>query len=106
MTDWDAIVKRHGGLVWASTQRILGDLADTEDCVQETFLAAIRASQRQSVQNWPAFLRHIAVRTAVDRLRHRARRSHAGDDALYAALSPAPGPLQQARASELAQALR
>jgi len=106
MTDWDAIVKRHGALVWASTQRIVGNLADTEDCVQETFLAAIRTSQRQNVRSWPALLRRIAIRTAIDRLRQRTMRGQAGEEALDTVQSPGPDPLQHAQTSELAVALR
>ena len=54
MTDWPAIVRRHGPTVWRTAYRLLNDHADAADCFQETFLSALEMSRRQKV---PSFSR-------------------------------------------------
>ena len=70
-TDWERIVADHGPAVWATVYRILKHEADAQDCYQQTFLDAFRASRRRPPSNWPAFLARIATRRAIDRLRER-----------------------------------
>src|SRR5256885_1981209 len=48
---------------------------DAEDCLQETFLAALRAYPRAHAGNLRAWIFTIARRKAIDQ--HRARSSHA-----------------------------
>ena len=69
--DWNAIVRDHGPAVFRSAWRILGQHADTEDVTQEVFLEAYRLHRRQSVRNWGALLRRLAVCRALDRVRRR-----------------------------------
>ncbi|MEM9352596.1 MAG: RNA polymerase sigma factor [Planctomycetota bacterium] len=108
MTDWDAIVREHQGLVWSTVYRLVGDDADAQDCLQETFLEAVRVHRREPVREWPALLRRIATARALDRLRvrYRLRDRQAAledPDVLEAGVS---GPQQDAEAAELAELLR
>ena len=108
MTDWQKIVDRHGGAVWQTAYRLLGNHEEAADCWQETFLGALELSRRQEVRNWRAVLTRICTRRAVDQLRRRLR-----SVGRYAALpdtatvaSPNPGPVEAAQAAELATRLR
>jgi len=108
MIDWEEIVGRHGGIVWKTAYRVLGDHADAADCFQETFLAAVKFSQRQEVRDWPALLQHLATARAIDRLRRRI--SDAKHREAYADVSSVatgePGPARRAEQSELIDRLR
>jgi RNA polymerase sigma-70 factor (ECF subfamily) len=106
MADWSEIVKQHGGLVWQTAYRLLRHDADAADCFQNTFLAALELSRREAVRHWPALLKRLATRQALNRLRQRRWEEHrarplAGDG------GPSHGvtPEQTARASELAEGL-
>jgi RNA polymerase sigma-70 factor (ECF subfamily) len=103
MPDWDAIVGQHGGLVWRTAYRLLGNHADASDCFQETFLSALSAARGQRVENWGGFLQRLATARALDRLRRGRRRSGRGvplsDEAAVPCLEP--GPPLQAEAQEL-----
>ncbi|MGW8367655.1 MAG: RNA polymerase sigma factor [Gammaproteobacteria bacterium] len=60
----------HAGLIIASAARVLGNLADAEDVAQD--IAEKLLKQRPPrVENWPAYLRTLAVNRAIDRLRRR-----------------------------------
>ena len=59
--------------MWQTAFRYLGNQADTDECFQEAFPAAIEVSRRQEVQNWRASLKHRVTARAVDRLRRRCR---------------------------------
>jgi len=108
MTDWEAVVSRHVGIVQSTVYRLVGNHADTWDCVQETFLEAVRIDRREPVRNWPALLRHLATARALDLLRVRCRqRNRRSPDAdPTQAFSREPNPSRQAEASELADHLR
>ena len=116
MVDWDAIVADHGSAVWAILWRLVDDRADVEECFQETFVAALKLSRRETVQSWPAVLCRLATARAMDRLRKRYRqvdRWRIEDDGngpeggrLNEAASPRAGPEEQAVAVELAERLR
>ncbi len=75
MPEWSEILEQHGGVVWKTVYRLLGNDSDASDCFQETFVAALKLARRESVQNWPALLRRIATARALDRIRQRARHS-------------------------------
>lgn len=115
MTDWNTIVTRDGPTVWKVLWRLLDERADVEECFQETFLAAVEVSRRETVTCWPALLARLATTKAIDRLRlrYRARRlrSEAGDASRQASHSRNPAatienPVELAIAAELSERLR
>jgi RNA polymerase sigma factor (sigma-70 family) len=115
MTDWDAIVAKHGACVWTILWRLLADHSDVEDCFQETFISAWKVSRSQHVKRWPALLGRLATARAMDRLRNRYRHGgqrHAfqGEDSaghrLEEAASTDSGPVERAVATELVERLR
>lgn len=108
MTDWETVVREHEPDVRRTVYRLVGDHADAWDCVQETFLEAVRIDRREPVRNWPALLRRVATARALDLLRARARqRSRRGTEAEPAdAISREAGPSCRAEANELAKRLR
>jgi RNA polymerase sigma-70 factor, ECF subfamily len=71
VSNWEAIVRTHGPMVFGAAWRILGHAADTEDVVQEVFLEAHRLQNGGEVRNWGGLLRRIATYRALDRLRQR-----------------------------------
>ncbi len=108
MTDWDAIVREHQGLVWSTAYRLVGNDADALDCLQETFLEAVRVNRREPVREWPALLRRIATARALDRLRVRCRQRgrHTVLEDPGSLEASGSGPQQEAEAAELAERLR
>lgn len=116
MTNWDAIVASDGSMVWRTLWRLLADRADVEECYQETFIAALKLSRRQPVENWSAVLCSIATARAMDRLRSRYRqggrrqsgagRVESAGRQLSEATSTEASPEQRAVATELSERLR
>jgi RNA polymerase sigma-70 factor, ECF subfamily len=107
MIDWDELVCQEGPAVWRTAYRLLSNQADADDCFQETFLAALKVSNRQLVRNWPALLQRLATSRAIDRLRQRLRRrrrEEAGDLALAEGADGDPS--RPVEAAELAGDLR
>jgi RNA polymerase sigma-70 factor (ECF subfamily) len=108
VTDWTRIVEQHGGLVWATAFRLVGNSEDAADCFQEAFLEAVKIARREPVGDWSALLRHLATVRAIDLLRVRCRNrgridASTGSDG---ALSREANPVQEAEAGELAERLR
>ena len=108
MTDWEAVVSRHVGAVRSTVYRLVGNHADAWDCIQETFLEAVKIDRREPVRNWPGLLKRLATVRALDLLRARSRQRNRGrrDVAPQQAMSREPNPSCQAEASELADRLR
>jgi RNA polymerase sigma-70 factor (ECF subfamily) len=108
VTDWKAIIDRHGQLVWATARRLVGNDADASDCFQETFLEAIKVARREAVGDWGSLLRHLATARSLDLLRVRYRQRRSMDAAANpdAVVSREGGPAEMAEASELAERLR
>ncbi len=73
MTDWETVVGQHAGIVQRTVYRLVGNHADAWDCIQETFLEAVKIDRREPVRNWPALLRHLATVRALGLLRVRSR---------------------------------
>ena len=107
MIDWDELVCREGSVVWRTVYRLLRNQTDADECFQETFLAALKVSNRQPVRNWPALLQRLATSRAIDRVRRRLRRRSWEKVAdLSLAEAGRSDPSQEAEAAELADALR
>jgi len=108
MTDWETVVSRHAETVRRTVHRLVGNHADAWDCVQETFLEAVKIDRREPVRNWPGLLRRLATVRALDLLRVRVReRERRGTDVDPANLTGRePSPPESAEASELADRLR
>ncbi len=96
MTDWDAVVGQHVEIVRRTVFRLVGNHADAWDCIQETFLEAVKIDRREPVRNWPALLRHLATARALDLLRVRCRRQNrfGPEDESAQAISREPDPSQ------------
>jgi len=103
LTDWEAIVRRHGPMAFDTAARILGHAADTEDAVQEALLDAFRLHRRKPVANWGGLLRHLATCRALDKLRRRRAEARIEGD-LPSPVSSQPEPIAIQR--ELANRLR
>jgi RNA polymerase sigma-70 factor (ECF subfamily) len=108
MLDWPELVKQYGPLVWRAAYRLLGNEADAADCFQDTFLRAMKASQRETVRNWPGLLQRIAVQSALDRLKQRirTRHRHSPETNLDGLGGSEPDPARSASESELQLQLR
>jgi RNA polymerase sigma-70 factor, ECF subfamily len=75
MTDWSQIVHEHGPMVWRTIDRLLQHEADTADCFQRTFIAAVELAERETIRHWPALLRRLATHRALEHLRKQIRES-------------------------------
>jgi RNA polymerase sigma-70 factor (ECF subfamily) len=71
MDEWNDVYERYGSLVWATVYRILGRHAEALDCCQDVFAEVLDRCQAGDVRDWPAFLRWLATRRALDRLRRQ-----------------------------------
>ena len=108
MTDWDAVVGQHVETVRRTVYRLVGNDADAWDCIQETFLEAVKIDRREPIRNWPALLRHLATARALDLLRGRCRQQNrfGPQGEPVQAIGREPSPSNSAEASELADRLR
>ena len=108
---FDRLVERHLERTWRVVWGVLRQREDTEDVVQEVFLAAWRGfGSYRGEARFSTWLHRIAVTRALnhlDRAAEKLRRAsdpvEASDDARWA--DPAPSPLQELAASELAERL-
>ena len=77
---FEALVLRHGPMVWGVCRRILADPTDAEDAFQATFLVLVRKARSvrvdDSLGRWLyGVSRRVATRTRSDRDRRRGRES-------------------------------
>lgn len=108
MTDWETVVNENVTSVQQTVYRLVGNHADAWDCIQETFLEAVKINRRETVRNWSALLRHLATARAMDLLRKRSQqrnRYHDNTDPVEI-VSQEPDPHDHAEARELADHLR
>ena len=72
------LVDRYGRMVFATAYRILGKADDAEDALQDAFLKLMGAWDRRlgstTVQDWGAYLRVMATRSAINLLRAKSCR--------------------------------
>jgi RNA polymerase sigma factor (sigma-70 family) len=95
----ETLLWRHGPMVLCTCRRLLGNLADAEDCFQATFLVLCRKaatiSKRQSVGSW---LYKVAYRIC---LRAQAARSRQPTCAANGMEPAAPAPFSDLEQQEL-----
>jgi RNA polymerase sigma-70 factor (ECF subfamily) len=104
---WPDIIHSHVGHVVRSIRRIVGNDHDAEDIAQDVFLEAYQIAKKTQVLNWGGFLRRLATRRAIDRLRARATRRLAKSNTELGNISDrTPEPYQNLVAAELAERLR
>jgi RNA polymerase sigma-70 factor (ECF subfamily) len=108
VADEEEVVAAHGGLVWQTVTRLLGDADEAADCFQDTFLEALRFGDGRRVESWPALLRRIATTRALDRLRRRraAWRRGAGGQNGQGRCDPARDPAETLCVAEMAARAR
>jgi RNA polymerase sigma factor (sigma-70 family) len=82
---FQALVKRHSGMVFSACRRILRDPARAEDVTQECFLKLAMGDGRPGPVLGP-WLHRVATRRCLDTLRSERRRS--AREARYAAEAP------------------
>jgi RNA polymerase sigma-70 factor (ECF subfamily) len=108
VTDWQQVVRDHSPAIWKTAYRLVGNQDDAADCVQETFLAAMRLGNSKTIEHWGAFLHRIAAARALDCLRKRyqtsARREPVPPD-WNSLPDNRPDPQRMAQNSELVQKL-
>ncbi len=108
MHDWDAIQRQYGELTYATAYRILRKYDLAVDCMQDVFVELYQNFKNTPVDNWPALLRWLAVRRALDSLRVQ-RRAEACSESLSHEIernSRAPTPSQHAEFQELLERVR
>jgi RNA polymerase sigma factor (sigma-70 family) len=108
MTNWSHIVQEHGGIVWRTVHRLLGNEADEADCFQRTFVSALDLSRHEAIRNWPPLLKRLATVRALECLRFRCRTTNRLAPLAEGGVvdRKAVDPLQAAGEAELADHLR
>lgn len=107
MIDWEGILARDGPAAWLTAWRVLGNRADADDVLQETFVAAFEYARNHPVPYWRGLLQRLATARAVDRLRQKIRR-RGREEPLPFDHPPDKGmmPPEQAQDAELSAMLR
>lgn len=93
---FEMLIDRHARELHRFLVGLVGP-SEAEDCLQETFMAALRAYGRlRHGDNLRAWLFTIAERKATDAARRRMRRPTAALDGVEPIAIPGPGPLDDA----------
>src|SRR5690606_36301024 len=74
--DFETLVDAYGGELFGYLWRLLGDEAEAEDCLQDSYLRAYKAYPRTEPDNLRAWLYKIATNTARTRQQRNGRRQH------------------------------
>jgi RNA polymerase sigma factor (sigma-70 family) len=83
---WESIVQHYANDVYRVSLRVLGDIGEAEDNVQDTFLHIVQAAGRfrprpdNAAAGARAWIVHLAYTRAVDALRRRRRRVQRNHD--------------------------
>ena len=104
--DWEGVIRQDGPAAWRTAYRILGNVDDADDCVQDALASAIRIARIGEVHNFRALLLRLAASRAIDRLRRLRRRPPVGPQDLDSFADPAPGPPIDVQRRELLEKLR
>jgi RNA polymerase sigma-70 factor (ECF subfamily) len=108
MPDWQQLREQYGPLVWATAYRILANHSEAADCFQDVFAEVLEQSSPEEVRDWPAFLRWLTTKRALNRLRQRRneadRRGSLTEITTLA--GTLPGPLEEAEWNELMGRIR
>jgi RNA polymerase sigma-70 factor (ECF subfamily) len=102
------LVERHSRSLYRAAYRIVGNGADADDVVQETFLRAYRSLSRFDARaSFTTWIHRIAINCSLDLIDSRKRRGpHASEDEDLAALvSSAATPDRVALGSEMQRAI-
>lgn len=68
----EQLADRHGRMVFGVAWRVLGRVEDAEDVLQNVFLKVLKSGPfDDSIHEWGAYLRVMAMRAAIDVLRRR-----------------------------------
>ena len=105
------LVERHSRYVHQVVYRLLGNRADADDVVQETFLKAFRQLSRfEARADFRTWIHRIAVNCAIDHIRARRHRETGHDPATFedgslgdVAVSPSPRPDRQLLSHEIGE---
>jgi RNA polymerase sigma-70 factor (ECF subfamily) len=96
-----ALYDRYGRLAFGVAYRIMGDASESEDVVQESFLAFWRQAERvDPARSARSYLLTIVHHRAVDALRRRAGRPQRTLETLEAMPGALPDPAELASMSE------
>ena len=105
----------HGRMAFSAAYRILGNVADAEDAVQEVFLKLLDHRNGRlrldAVRDWGAYLRVAASRAAVDLLRSKPKwqqgnQEEGGEFEAVIEENPRSLTIQRQQAGLLRQAMR
>lgn len=105
MTDWETIVRTHGPMAFDTAWRLLGNVSDAEDAVQDAFLDAFRWHARQTVGNWGGVIRQFTTRRSIDRLRLRPSLQPLDYEPITSADRPETAAIERELANQLRQAI-
>lgn len=107
MDNWRQIVESNIQPLVASVRRIVGNDHDAEDVVQEVFAEAYLLAQKKQVDHWPALLRTMAQRRAIDQLRRTMRNNcSTNSESMNWVPSDQDAPSETSEASDLQNLLR
>jgi RNA polymerase sigma factor (sigma-70 family) len=108
MSDWQELRERYGPLVWTTVYRVLGNLDEAQDCFQDVFVEVIERSTPDTVQEWGAYLRWLATRRALNRLKksRNAVKRLARNEPVSSLASTQPDPERCAEGKELVEVIR
>jgi RNA polymerase sigma-70 factor (ECF subfamily) len=70
--------REHRGFLWGLGYRMLGNAADADEVVQETFLRALTRPPADTDRAWRPWLTRVAMNLGRDLLRRRRRRRYEG----------------------------
>lgn len=67
-----ALAVAYGRQIFHAAYRLLGNISQAEDVLQEVFLRVLEKAPTE-VESWPAYLSAMATRISIDRLRRHTR---------------------------------